>query len=216
MKIIAINCSPRKNFNTAMALKSALQGAEARGAETRLINIYDHTVQGCTSCLACKTKKRQDIGLCTMQDSLTPLLVEMAEADALIVGTPIYFGDVSASARILIERFAYPFFLYSNVRESKYQGRMKTGFIYTMNLGEKDVVSRNYHHVFDNNQSYFRRLFGHSEYLTICDTLQVEDFSHYVMDKIDTQAKLNSRKEKFPAELKRAFDFGADLAMARN
>ena len=56
MKVIAFNGSPRKNWNTAMLLEKALEGAKSEGAETELIHLYDLNYNGCISCFACKTK----------------------------------------------------------------------------------------------------------------------------------------------------------------
>ncbi len=50
MKVIALNGSPRKNFNTGTLLKKALEGAESEGADTELINLYDLDYKGCNSC----------------------------------------------------------------------------------------------------------------------------------------------------------------------
>ncbi len=211
MKVIGINCSPRKKFNTAQVVENALKGAESKGARTKFVNLYDYTFQGCTSCLACKLLENRDNDLCVMQDGITPLLAEMAQADALVFGSPIYFGDVTAYARAIIERFAYPFFLYSREKDTKYGGSLKTAFIYTMNIDEESMTARNYGHVFDNNKLYFTRLFGPSEYMTVCDTMQMNDYSKYLTDKIDPQAKRQSRAEKFPRDLERAFALGAKL-----
>jgi len=211
MKAIAVNGSPRKNFNTSALLKEALKGAESKGAETKLVNLYDYTFQGCTGCLACKLIKNTENTHCVMQDSITELLQEMGEADVLILGSPIYFGDVTAYTRAIIERFAYPYFQYSKVNNSKFKGGMKTAFIYTMNLNEDGMKDRNYKHVFDNNKNYFTRLFGHSVYLPVCDTLPMKDFSKYINDYFDIEAKHKAREEKFPNDLKQAFELGASL-----
>ena len=56
MKIIAINGSPRKKWNTSTLLENALEGAASQGAETELIHLYDLDYKGCTSCCACKLK----------------------------------------------------------------------------------------------------------------------------------------------------------------
>ncbi|MCO5381118.1 MAG: flavodoxin family protein [Methanosarcina barkeri] len=56
MKVIAINGSPRKKWNTATLLEKALEGAVSEGAETEIIHLYDLNFKGCTSCFACKLK----------------------------------------------------------------------------------------------------------------------------------------------------------------
>ena len=53
MNIIAVNGSPRKNWNTATLLQKALEGAEAQGAKTELIHLYEHNYRGCVSCFFC-------------------------------------------------------------------------------------------------------------------------------------------------------------------
>ena len=50
MKVIAINGSPRKKWNTATLLEKALEGAETEGAETEIIHLYDLNFKGCKSC----------------------------------------------------------------------------------------------------------------------------------------------------------------------
>ena len=55
MKLLAINGSPRKRWNTATLLEKALEGAASRGAETELVHLYDIDFKGCVSCFACKT-----------------------------------------------------------------------------------------------------------------------------------------------------------------
>ena len=56
MKVMAINGSPRKEWNTATLLEKALEGAASQGAETELIHLYDLSFKGCKSCFACKTR----------------------------------------------------------------------------------------------------------------------------------------------------------------
>lgn len=211
MKLMAINCSPRKRHNTAMLLESAMKGAEASGAEAKLIHVYDYSFKGCTSCLSCKLAKNKENVLCSMKDEISPVLEEMAVADAIVFGSPIYFGDMTSGARAVFERFAYPFFLYTKDHSSKFTGKMKTAFIYNMNIKEDMMKDRNYMHSFEFAKNYLERLFGHSEYMTVNDTMQVEDYSKYIADMFDPEAKAKSRKERFPADLQRAFELGASL-----
>ena len=64
MKVMAINGSPRKEWNTATLLGKALEGAESKGAESELIHLYDYTFKGCISCFACKTGDGKSYGKC--------------------------------------------------------------------------------------------------------------------------------------------------------
>ena len=211
MKIIALNCSPRKNKSTANLLNKALEGASAKGAETKLVNLYDHEFKGCTACLACKLIKNEKNVLCAMKDSITELLKEMSEADAIIFGSPIYFGDVTAYTRAIIERFAYPYFQYSKEHSSKCEGVKKTAFIYTMNVQEEGMLERNYPHVFNTIDSFMKRIFGHSAYISVCNTMPMKDFSPYIHDYFDVDAKKKALEEQFPVDLQKAYDMGASL-----
>ena len=93
MKVIAINGSPRKKWNTATLLEKALEGAASEGAETELIHLYDFNFKGCISCFACKLKDGKSYGKCAMNDELTHVLAKLKEADAVILGSPIYLGN---------------------------------------------------------------------------------------------------------------------------
>ncbi len=74
MKVVAINGSPRKKWNTATLLEKVLEGAASEGAETEMIHLYDLNFKGCTSCFACKVKDGKNYGKCTIKDDLTLVL----------------------------------------------------------------------------------------------------------------------------------------------
>ena len=101
MKIIALNGSPRKKkWNTVTLLDKALEGAASVGAETELVHLYDLSFSGCVSCFACKKKSRKQDCVCALKDDLAPVLEQIKEADALIVGSPVYYCVESASTRL--------------------------------------------------------------------------------------------------------------------
>lgn len=88
MKVLAVNGSPRKKWNTATLLNKALEGAASQGAETELINLYDLNYKGCISCFSCKLKDGKSYGRCAAKDDLTPVLEKIQLVDALILGSP--------------------------------------------------------------------------------------------------------------------------------
>ena len=104
MKIIAINGSPRKGWNTDILLQKALAGAKSVGASTEIIHLYDLDFKGCRSCMACNLKDGKSLGHCAIADGLKPVLEKIDQCDGLILGSPIYFGDVTAEMRALLER----------------------------------------------------------------------------------------------------------------
>jgi NAD(P)H-dependent FMN reductase len=105
MKIIGINASPRKKANTQTLVEAALAGAAEKGADTRLVNLRELTINGCLGCEGCK----KQLGKCVQKDDLTPLLQEMATCDAIVLGTPVYWYHVSAQFKMLVDRL-YSFF----------------------------------------------------------------------------------------------------------
>ena len=98
MKLLAINGSPRKTWNTATLLKKSVEGAASQGAATELIHLYDMNFRGCISCFACKTIGGESYGRCAVKDELAPVLKKVLESDILILGSPIYFGSVTGES----------------------------------------------------------------------------------------------------------------------
>ena len=103
MKVLGICCSPRKKGNTASIIKQTLKGAAAQGAKTQLVYLYELNFKGCRACLRCKTK-----GICAFKDDLQSLCKKVAESDAIIFGSPIYYDDVNGAARCSMERILFP------------------------------------------------------------------------------------------------------------
>ena len=171
-KIIAINGSPRKKWNTATLLKNALEGAESQGAETELVNLYDLNFKGCKSCFSCKTKGSKSYGRCAVKDDLTPVLKKIEEADAVILGSPIYLGTVSGEMKTFMERLMFPYLTYTNPPQSLFKKKIKTAFIYTMGITEEQLNEYGYKLQFDTNENILKLLFGHSESLLSMDTYQ--------------------------------------------
>ena len=96
-----------------MLLQKALEGAASKGATTKLIHLYDLDYKGCKSCFGCKTKGGPSYGKCAVKDDLTPILKEVENADALILGSPIYFWAVSGEMKSFMERLMFPFYRYT-------------------------------------------------------------------------------------------------------
>ena len=113
MKTIILNGSPRKNWNTALMLKEAQKGAESVGAETEYIDLFDLAYTGCRSCLACKRKDAKRCK-CFWKDDLSPVIDRIFAADTLIIGSPIYLGDITSQVHGLIERLRFCTLSYDN------------------------------------------------------------------------------------------------------
>ena len=101
MKLIAFNGSPRKKGNTATLLRHAIEGAKEKGAKTELIHLYDLDYKGCTSCYACKRIGGKSYGHCAMKDDLRPVLKKAEAADAILIGSPIYYSITTGENPVL-------------------------------------------------------------------------------------------------------------------
>ncbi|WP_291567981.1 MULTISPECIES: flavodoxin family protein [unclassified Clostridium] len=212
MKVIAINGSPRKNANTATLLKNALEGASSQGAETELINLYDFNYKGCISCFACKRIGGKSYGKCAINDDLTPIFKKIEEADALIFGSPIYFGDITGAIRSFMERLMFPYAVYEENYPSLFKKKISTGFIYTMNISDDYVDEAGYKHNFKITENFMRNIFGSSESLLVTDTYQFDDYSKYVSTVWNEEKKAKRREEEFPNDCKKAFEMGVRFA----
>jgi multimeric flavodoxin WrbA len=215
MKIIAINGSPRKTWNTATLLNNALEGAASNGAQTQMVHLYDLTFKGCISCFACKTRGGKSYGRCAVKDDLAPIFKKIEAADAVILGSPIYLGTVTGEMRSFFERWIFQYLTYTVPPQSLFPGMITTAFIYTMNLTTEELKSRGMFETYENhyalNERYLSMIFGHSTYQLCMDTLQFEDYSRVVADRWDEVAKLKSREEVFPVDCEKAFKLGAQL-----
>ena len=208
MNVIAFNGSPRKKWNTATLLGKALEGSASQGAETELIHLYDLNFKGCKSCFACKTKGGKSYGRCAVKDDLTPIFKRVEEADAFVLGSPIYFGAVSGEMRSFMERLMFPYRTYTDPARSLFPKKIKTGFIYTMNVTAEEMEKQGYDRHVGLNESFLQAIFGASETLFSFDTYQFDDYSKMVADRFDAQKKAGRRKEIFPIDCKKAFDMG--------
>ncbi len=212
MKIMAVNGSPRKTWNTATLLNEALKGAAAQGAETELVQLYDLNFTGCISCFACKTRGGKSYGRCAVVDDLTSVFARVEAADGLILGSPIYFGTISGEMKSFMERLLFPYFTYTDPPQSLFPKKMPTGFIYTMNVTEAQMGEMGYGQHFEKNRWFLQAVFGASEDLLSFDTYQFEDYSLVVADRCDAEKKAARHREVFPQDCAKALALGARFA----
>lgn len=214
MNVIGINGSPRKKWNTATLVSKALEGAAALGATTELFHLYDLDFKGCKSCFACKTRGGSSYGKCVLNDDLSPVLEKIAAADALVIGSPIYFGTVTGETRSFLERLLFPYLTYTVPYGTLFPKKIRTGFIYTMNVPEQLSKEHGYEQIFNTNERYMQMLLGSAESLCAFDTCQVDDYSKVVIESFDPAHKARRRTEILPLECNRAFELGRRLAGA--
>lgn len=212
VNVLAINGSPRREWNTATLLGHALKGAESSGARTKLVHLYDLTYQGCVSCFSCKRRGNACYGLCARHDDLRKVLEQALESDVLVLGSPIYFGDVTGQMRSFLERLLFPNISYDEFGKSTFLREVASGLIFTMNCPEEFVGSARYDVLFENHAHLLGILRGAVEVLTSHETYQFADYSTMNAAMFDVEAKARIRAERFPADCRRAFEMGARLA----
>lgn len=114
MKVLLINGSPKTKGNTAFALEQMADVFAAEGIETETIQIGSRTIAGCTGCGSCyKT------GKCVIDDIVNETAVKLTEADAMVVGSPVYYASPNGTLISFLDRL-----FYSSGRVDK---RMKVG-----------------------------------------------------------------------------------------
>jgi multimeric flavodoxin WrbA len=102
MKVIAFNGSQRKEGNTSILINLVFDELKAEGIETEMYSLAGKPVQGCIACYKCFEKKNRRCNV--EKDIINECIQKMDEADGILLGSPTYFADVSASMKALIER----------------------------------------------------------------------------------------------------------------
>ena len=211
MHIIGINGSPRKGWNTSTLVRDALDGAESEGATTEMIDLYDFTYSGCRSCFGCKRIGIDD-HRCFLKDDLAPVLDKAREADALVLGTPIYFFQPSAGFSAFMERLLFPFITYSSDPATFRGSPLPAAFIYTMNVGRESMEKTM--PCFDRFRKYSAKtLLVEPEHYCSMNTWQYPDYDRYEHDIFDMDSKRESRDLQFPLDREACRQMGRRLAL---
>jgi multimeric flavodoxin WrbA len=212
-RVVGLNGGPRKNWNTATLLTETLKGAASQGAATELIHLYDLDYKGCKSCFFCKTKENYLKGVCAQKDGLTPVLDLVANSTALVMGSPIYLGDVTGALRSFIERYMFINLAYDPVSPSVLEKGPSVGLIYTMNIPGDKLEEFGYADMFKTHASFFSRLRSPLfKQLFCCDTLQFDNYAKYHAPMFDEGHKKEIREKRFPGDLAEAYRVGVELA----
>jgi len=113
VKILCINGSPHEAGNTATMMQVFSDKATDLGATVTNAHLNTMNYRGCQGCMACKDTSQ----ICVLNDDLTNILAEVTDADVLVMGSPVYFGDITSQLKAFIDRtfsFLNPGFLSSD------------------------------------------------------------------------------------------------------
>ena len=207
-KIIIIDGGPRKNFNTASMLQKFAEGAMSVSdkIEVKTVRLYGLDYKGCMSCMACKVKGKAS-NVCKFKDALTPVLEEIAEADGLVLGSPIYFGDVTGQMRTFLERLAFPWLSYNDYSMTAPK-RMSVVLMETMN----GLPDRNNSQGYGSMEYCIQTALGEPEHLVAYNTYQVKNYERFELASFSEEAKRQWRDEHWEQDLQKAFDAGKQMA----
>ncbi len=207
-KIIIIDGGPRRGMNTAQMLQHFAEGAQSvsNDVEVKTVRLYDMDFKGCMSCMVCKIKGKAS-NICKFKDALTPVLEEIAQADGLVLGSPIYFGDVTGKMRIFLERLAFPWLSYNDYIMTAPKP-MPVVLIETMN-GTPD---RNNSQGYGSMEHCIASALGEPEHLIAYNTYQVKDYSRFELAGFSEEAKRQYRDAHWQEDLQKAFDAGRRMA----
>ena len=207
-RIIAVNAGPRMGWNTETLITEASKGAESKGAVVERFNLFRlEKYTGCISCFGCKKEKFK--GHCICRDGLTPVLDAIREADGLIIGSPNYLSEMTASFRALYERLIFQNLTYNVENPCCNEHPIPVLLIMTSNA--PDTM---YYRLVQNYQQTLSRFVGPADIMISGNTLQLKDYSKtdWEWTLFDPEAKKLRHETVFPEECRKAFEKGAALA----
>ena len=163
MKVLAINGSPRKTGNTASLIEKTLEGARAKGADVRRIDLEDMKIRAVREddYTVCLDGAREDLS-----DDLPGIIEAISSSDAIILASPIFFGSIAGAMKVMIDRFQFAW-LEKNIRRREvFPGKKRGAFISVQAQERPDF--------FNNASSIVRHFFAtvnisYSEELFCCN-----------------------------------------------
>jgi multimeric flavodoxin WrbA len=136
MKVLGIVGSPRQGGNTEILVEEALAAAREAGAKTEIVLLADKQIAPCDACRSCvKT------GACKINDDMQPIYKQMEAADALLLGSPVYFGYVTAQMKALIDR------TYLFLRDFNLRGKVAAPILALRKVGAGQTRSQLYAYI---------------------------------------------------------------------
>ena len=206
-KIVVVNAGPRRGWNTDTLITRAAEGAASAGAETVRFDLFAiDKYTGCISCFGCK--KEANKGRCVCRDGLSPVLDAIREADGLIIGSPNYLSDLTASFKALFERLVFQNLTYNREKPCCNERPVPVLLIMTSNAPDGA-----YSELLKRYSQTLGRFVGPTQVLAAGDTLQLRDYgkTDWPWSMFDPEAKKLRHETVFPETVKKAFEMGAAL-----
>ena len=207
MKIIAVNAGPRIGWNTDTLITEAIKGAESAGASVEKFDLFRlERYTGCISCFGCKKDKFK--GQCICRDGLKPVLDAIRSADGLIIGSPNYLSELTASFRALYERLIFQNLTYNKDTPCCNEHPIPVLLIMTSNAPDTYFTD-----MMENYRQTFCRFVGPTEVFISGDTLQLKDYTKtdWPWSIFDPAAKQIRHDTVFPQECAKISAMAAKL-----
>ena len=195
-------------WNTETLITEASKGAEAAGASVERFDLFRlEKYTGCISCFGCKKEKFK--GHCVCRDGLTPVLDAIREADGLIIGSPNYLSELTASFRALYERL-----IFQNLTYNKETPSCNTRPIPVLLIMTSNAPEGAYQQLLAGYQQTLNFLVGPTKVFVSGNTLQLKDYSKtdWPWTLFDPAEKKVRHETVFPEECKKAFELGKMMA----
>jgi multimeric flavodoxin WrbA len=123
MKVVAFNGSPRKDGNTTILIRHVFRELEKEGIKTELVQLSGKEIHGCIACYRCFENKDQRCAV--KKDMANECIEKMIKADGMILGSPVYFTDVTAEMKALIDRAGF----VSRANGGMYQNKVSAAVV---------------------------------------------------------------------------------------
>lgn len=185
MNVLGINGSPRIGGNTDILLDKVLEGAKAKGAKTEKVTLNNLKFSPCQEC-----ENIRDDGTCLVEDDMQPLYKKVEEADVIILASPIFFGSLSAQAKMMIDRFQCLWRAKDILKKGTFKKKRKGAFISVEASTREDF--------FDNARSIVKNLFA---------AIGVDYKEELLCPGVDKKGSILS----YPDVLKKAFELGKTM-----
>jgi multimeric flavodoxin WrbA len=124
MRILGFSGSPRKNGNTEILINEVLDVARKSGFETETFLMSEKQVAPCDACATCF-----ELGACIVPDDMQELYARLERADAVIFGSPVYFGSVTAQTKAVMDR------MFALLRSRSLKGKIAGTLVVTRRVG---------------------------------------------------------------------------------
>ena len=194
-------------YHTDTLINEAARGAEDAGATVEYFDLFKlDKYTGCVSCFGCKKEKNK--GRCIRRDGLTPVLDAIREADGLIIGSPNYLSNLTASFRALYERL-----IFQNLTYNVEMPCCNTHPIPVLLIMTSNAPDTMYTGLIESYQQTMNGFVGPTKVLISGDTLQLKDYSKtdWPWTLFDAEAKQERHDCVFPEEMKKAYEMGKAL-----